>query len=859
MPTLTVKGTKRSLSSDLPSRSSKRIRKAPVLEPDDVLMIEDSDHEDPDDLKEILAQIKEQEDSERLAKQLETNYVPSSSGSKSMPIYIEDDAAMARQLAEEWALEDNTLEMNHEEISNLSDIEILPGPSNAKVERHAGNDFPNAGGSTSTSAKLADPQFYKLENVRPDAALEPFKQFFTTSRNCSKCSKDVKSRRGSVMFSDSVFPPSLTYLLHAPCSSCRTNHCRGCFKPVTCTPGCKGPSKSPKCTILTCCAEGRAIAIFETLGGFDRQFISERAASDSRALAKTKTTKTASKSVGPGGTGYGVGPGGNHHKQTTSGHGKERTKPTSWETAVVRALQLLVELLPAPYSDTAQVYDMLPHATIGHLLSLSQLPALLASLLRNDSVTDWIARKETYNVMLSLLRRMADCELTVRCLIGQQWEVSSTCGLENWMWDDGEITWTTDASGEVEVVPPLYTYFKKLTKQSEAFLAGAMGMFDQESEAEVDEMVIQGTSLCGDIIAARDDLERAITFLGQPSSDANREAQSHSAQNVQKKGGKGKGKHKGKGKGRDMEIQVDKAYEEACEKLSFKHVSLAEDASSIQNGSGLHYAGYSYAAQLNQTQNASRNPKNRLHLLKELAVTATSLPPGVWVRVDEVRNDAIAIMIAGPEGTPYAGGLFEFDCFIPMEYPNTPPLMHLRTTGCGSVRFNPNLYNCGKVCLSLLGTWPGRAEEQWSARSTLLQVLVSIQSMILIDAPYYNEPGHGQANVNSPVSISYNRNISMQTLKWAIVDWLQDKHRHGIWSDVIKSHFSILKAKIRRQIVEWSAIEPGIRSYSSTAQYYSYSHNAAQPKKGSSGVDLIEEFDKGMRVIESWNIGNDEA
>jgi len=32
-----------------------------------------------------------------------------------------------------------------------------------------------------------------------------------------------------------------------------------------------------------------------------------------------------------------------------------------------------------------------------------------------------------------------------------------------------------------------------------------------------------------------------------------------------------------------------------------------------------------------------------------------------------------------------------------------------------------------------------RPEEQWSPKSTLLQVLVSIQSMILIDAPYYNE------------------------------------------------------------------------------------------------------------------------
>ena len=42
------------------------------------------------------------------------------------------------------------------------------------------------------------------------------------------------------------------------------------------------------------------------------------------------------------------------------------------------------------------------------------------------------------------------------------------------------------------------------------------------------------------------------------------------------------------------------------------------------------------------------------------------------------------------------------------------------TTGGGKVRFNPNLYECGKVCLSLLGTWSGPS---WNpAVSTLLQV-----------------------------------------------------------------------------------------------------------------------------------------
>lgn len=38
--------------------------------------------------------------------------------------------------------------------------------------------------------------------------------------------------------------------------------------------------------------------------------------------------------------------------------------------------------------------------------------------------------------------------------------------------------------------------------------------------------------------------------------------------------------------------------------------------------------------------------------------------------------------------------------------------------GGGSVRFNPNLYACGKVCLSLLGTWSGARGETWDASSS---------------------------------------------------------------------------------------------------------------------------------------------
>lgn len=83
-------------------------------------------------------------------------------------------------------------------------------------------------------------------------------------------------------------------------------------------------------------------------------------------------------------------------------------------------------------------------------------------------------------------------------------------------------------------------------------------------------------------------------------------------------------------------------------------------------------------------------------------------------------------MIRGPEKTPYAGGLFMFDFKIPFNYPVGPPLCHYYSF-C-SDRLNPNLYEDGKVCLSLLGTWHGEGSEIWLPhKSNLLQILVSLQ------------------------------------------------------------------------------------------------------------------------------------
>lgn len=136
---------------------------------------------------------------------------------------------------------------------------------------------------------------------------------------------------------------------------------------------------------------------------------------------------------------------------------------------------------------------------------------------------------------------------------------------------------------------------------------------------------------------------------------------------------------------------------------------------------------------------------------KEHKLLKNSLPAGVWVKTFEDRIDLLSVLIRGPERTPYEDGLFAFDIQLGHDYPKTPPLCHY-ISYCRD-RLNPNLYEDGKVCVSLLGTWSGRGTEVWCPNSsTLLQVIVSIQGLILVDEPYYNEAGYekqrGKKNFN---------------------------------------------------------------------------------------------------------------
>ncbi|KPP61214.1 hypothetical protein Z043_120717 [Scleropages formosus] len=176
---------------------------------------------------------------------------------------------------------------------------------------------------------------------------------------------------------------------------------------------------------------------------------------------------------------------------------------------------------------------------------------------------------------------------------------------------------------------------------------------------------------------------------------------------------------------------------------------------------------------------------------KEMALLATSLPDGIMVKTfedrmanpgAEARMDLFSALIKGPTRTPYEDGLFLFDIQLPNIYPAVPPLFRYLSQCSG--RLNPNLYDNGKVCVSLLGTWIGKVRprpnaaipvlagwgrvapypcfllsrclapvagygagssstpglslldlqgtERWTSKSSLLQVLISIQELRLL-------------------------------------------------------------------------------------------------------------------------------
>ncbi|XP_016319909.1 ubiquitin-conjugating enzyme E2 Z [Sinocyclocheilus anshuiensis] len=168
--------------------------------------------------------------------------------------------------------------------------------------------------------------------------------------------------------------------------------------------------------------------------------------------------------------------------------------------------------------------------------------------------------------------------------------------------------------------------------------------------------------------------------------------------------------------------------------------------------------------------NEKASPQCILRIKRDIMSIYKEPPPGMFVVPDPHDMTKIHALITGPFDTPYEGGFFLFLFRCPPDYPIHPPRVKLITTGHNTVRFNPNFYRNGKVCLSILGTWTGPA---WSPAQSISSVLISIQSL-MTENPYHNEPGFEQER-HPGDSKNYNECIRHETMRVAVCDMLEGK------------------------------------------------------------------------------------
>ncbi|KAJ7992226.1 hypothetical protein DPEC_G00276320 [Dallia pectoralis] len=219
--------------------------------------------------------------------------------------------------------------------------------------------------------------------------------------------------------------------------------------------------------------------------------------------------------------------------------------------------------------------------------------------------------------------------------------------------------------------------------------------------------------------------------------------------------------------------------------------------SALPGGIGLGVAGVAGAGLLSQIHATSWDPTLStdwdnekasqqciLRIKRDIMSIYKEPPPGMFVVPDPHDMTKIHALITGPFDTPYEGGFFLFLFRCPPDYPIHPPRVKLITTGHNTVRFNPNFYRNGKVCLSILGTWTGPA---WSPAQSISSVLISIQSL-MTENPYHNEPGFEQER-HPGDSKNYNECIRHETIRVAVCDMLDGKVAcpEALWSVMEKS------------------------------------------------------------------------
>ena len=166
---------------------------------------------------------------------------------------------------------------------------------------------------------------------------------------------------------------------------------------------------------------------------------------------------------------------------------------------------------------------------------------------------------------------------------------------------------------------------------------------------------------------------------------------------------------------------------------------------------------------------------------------------GIYYSHDETDMLKGYALIVGQSDTPYYGGFYFFEFTYPTDYPHSPPVVTYHTNG-HNVRFNPNLYKCGKVCISILNTWRG---EQWSSCQNISTVLLTL-CIILNKDPLLNEPGVSRLHRDLQ---NYNHIIEFSNINIAVCD-IVNKSSY-IYKDQFSTFYPYIKEIFLKNYTEY--------------------------------------------------------
>ena len=640
------------------------------------------------------------------------------------------------------------------------------------------------------------------------------------TRDCGECRRPHPLTRGELMkmFTAAFVVSKEVVNLQLTCGDCGAIICLGCGKTVT-PESTLGFAESDRRLFKWHCDTGRMALIWVLLCGYDSQVKHNRPNTAVRTSQPEEYNARSDKLAGIGysarGSIPGIGYSGSHddpfelnddleggkisntqfgsfiqphhgNPADTWGHFRTLTSESGMpskrsgqadtdDELTTQLLKALVGLLPSFNGD----WD--PPASLASMLQRSSILSRAAELLRNDSLNDATQNFLIYDPLLQFMRASARGGDVTKSILHSE-RVINKAG-HNLLKVTYELP-TRMTCEPVETSTSLALCMSDLASQSTVVLKNARANAAEFQTTNSEQML----QLCAQIVECADIICTQRSMIAQAQGKVS-------------------------GSVDDEAWQKEHAVMEVLDKVIFEQHFFAKDAAKLANP-----------------------PVGRMrHLIKEVSVLKTSLPPGIFLRYGESRLDVMKILIVGPRDTPYENGLFEFDLLCPTDYPYSPPIMRFKTTGGGIVTFNPNLYANGKVCLSLLGTWEG---ESWQpGKSTLLQVFVSLQAMIFVDEPHCNEPGQEDER-GTELSRNYNRSIYHSVVRYGMIEWLEGKRSLlkrtksassedsiedglrglvdktpdgpgvGVWDEVSRKHFEVNQADIIKTVDQWVHDKP---------------------------------------------------